>query len=79
MPIFEYQCQACQAGFEVLLKSSSGPKPECPHCGSKEVKKQLSGFAVGQSKAPSLACDACPSGGQCPSVGQGCGGHCPMG
>ena len=78
MPIFEYQCQDCQVGFEVLLKNRQSPRPSCPRCGSKNVKKQLSGFSVGSAKSATHACEACP-GGACPSMGQGCEGGCPLG
>ena len=78
MPIFEYKCQQCGHVMEVLQKSRNATRQTCAQCGGSDMKKLLSGFAVGQSKAPSApACDSCPSpdacgGGFCP------GGTCPM-
>jgi len=40
MPIFEYACQQCANTFEVLVRSST--VPECPHCHSTQLDKQLS-------------------------------------
>ncbi|ALK09932.1 FmdB family zinc ribbon protein [Blastochloris viridis] len=40
MPIYRYQCQACGADFETLVRSSD--TPACPSCGSAELEQQLS-------------------------------------
>jgi len=32
MPLYDYHCSACQADFELLVRSST--VPTCPHCGS---------------------------------------------
>lgn len=40
MPIFEYACQQCAHTFELLVRSST--VPECPHCHSTQLDKQLS-------------------------------------
>jgi putative FmdB family regulatory protein len=45
MPIYEYQCTACQHGFEELV-SMSAANPACPECG-KPTEKQISGTNVG--------------------------------
>lgn len=42
MPIFEYQCQACGHGFDVLQKVGEGPLRKCPECGKLKLKKLLS-------------------------------------
>lgn len=52
MPIFEYICQDCGKKSEILLKSSS-QKPACD-CGSENLLKQFSAFAVSEGSAPSL-------------------------
>jgi putative FmdB family regulatory protein len=77
MPMFEYKCQQCGHVMEVLQKSRNATKQTCTECGSPDTKKLLSGFAVGQSRPSSAACDTCPTasacgGGMCP------GGACPM-
>ena len=62
MPIFEYQCKACDHQFEALVFGKD--KAECPKCHSKSLTPQLSVFAVsakGSSAAPSApgACGSC--------------------
>ena len=41
MPIYEYQCAACSAVFEVFQKHSDPPPAE-HSCGSKEIRRLLS-------------------------------------
>jgi putative FmdB family regulatory protein len=45
MPIYEYQCQACQHELEVLQKISDEPLVECPQCHKPELKKKVSAAA----------------------------------
>jgi putative FmdB family regulatory protein len=45
MPIYEYQCQACDERVEVLQKISDAPKVDCPACGKPELKKKVSAVA----------------------------------
>jgi len=45
MPIFEYECRACGARFESIV-SSAAAQAACQKCGSPEVEKLLSVFAV---------------------------------
>ena len=45
MPIYEYQCQACDQRLEVLQKISDAPKTDCPACGKPELKKKVSAVA----------------------------------
>lgn len=45
MPIYEYQCQACDESLEKLQKMSDDPLKTCPSCGEEALKKQIS--AVG--------------------------------
>jgi putative FmdB family regulatory protein len=47
MPIYEYRCQGCRKRFELIVGSDT--KIHCPDCGSADVKKLLSVFAVGAS------------------------------
>lgn len=64
MPIYEYVCMACESRFEELVRN--GADPDCPDCGSADVRRQLSVFAAvgGESPQPSFG------GGGC------CGGSC---
>lgn len=45
MPIYEYQCQACEHQLEALQKMSDAPLQECPVCGKTELKKKVSAAA----------------------------------
>lgn len=40
MPIYEYQCRACDGRFELLVLGSE--TPTCPECESTDVERQLS-------------------------------------
>ena len=64
--------------MEVLQKSRKATKQTCEKCGRSDMEKLLSGFAVGQGKAGSSACNSCQSGSMCGS--DACpGGMCPTG
>lgn len=45
MPIYEYQCQACQHELEALQKISDEPLVECPRCHKPALKKKVSAAA----------------------------------
>lgn len=74
MPIFEYRCAKCGHVMEVLHKNLKAEPPLCEKCGSPDVSKLLSGFAVGKT-SQSPACDSCSS---LPACGGCSGGSCPM-
>ncbi len=78
MPIFEYRCEQCGHVMEVLQQSRKATRQTCAQCGGTDMKKLLSGFAVGQAKASGgAACDSCEAGPMCGAGG--CpGGMCPM-
>ncbi|WP_062066335.1 FmdB family zinc ribbon protein [Cellvibrio sp. OA-2007] len=42
MPIYEYQCEACNHNLEALQKLSDAPLVDCPACGKAALKKQIS-------------------------------------
>jgi putative FmdB family regulatory protein len=44
MPIYEYQCRACQQQFEALVRGSESPV--CPACQSGDLERLLSSFGV---------------------------------
>jgi putative FmdB family regulatory protein len=43
MPIFEYECAVCNKRFEELVLPSEEEPSECKFCGSKNVKRLISG------------------------------------
>lgn len=74
MPIYEFVCDKCGKDSELLVRSSNWEGSECPHCGSKKLKKKLSVFAsavAGAGEAPA-ACGMSPK-----SCGCCCGGRSP--
>ncbi len=38
MPVYEYECKACDKIFEVQQKMSDDPISHCPQCGEKVTK-----------------------------------------
>ncbi|HOB74560.1 MAG TPA: zinc ribbon domain-containing protein [Phycisphaerae bacterium] len=74
MPIYEYQCSACDHAFEELVQSAEAEAAVvCPHCKSGKVQKRLSVFAAHQASLkpgpppPALpsACCKCSQAGAC--------------
>lgn len=68
MPIYEYQCRACGADFEKIVRSSN-QRVECPACGARDVQRTPSTFGIGGTgKSASVSggggCAGC-SGGAC--------------
>ena len=45
MPLYEYECEACQKRFERIQKFSDPPVETCPSCGG-VVRKLLSSPAI---------------------------------
>lgn len=45
MPIHDYHCQACEADFELLVRSSGTATPVCPQCGSAQLQRLVSRLA----------------------------------
>jgi putative FmdB family regulatory protein len=76
MPIFEYKCSGCGHTMEMLQKSSKAANPTCEQCGSEDVQKLFSGFAVGRGENAARSCDTCDGG---PCFGNPCPtGTCPI-
>ena len=48
MPLFEYECHACEGTFEKLTRNINADSGEiaCPGCGSTDVHKVISLFGV---------------------------------
>lgn len=45
MPIYEYQCQACEHKMEALQKMADAPLTHCPACQQESLKKLISAAA----------------------------------
>jgi putative FmdB family regulatory protein len=73
MPLYEYVCRDCGAGFEKLVRRF-GDAVDCPACASAAVEKQLSVFAVATPAPTFEGCGA----GPCVAAGKG-GGAGPCG
>ncbi len=60
MPIYEYACPKCRVIFNFLSKKVNPDKlPTCPKCGNKEMKKQISRFAMTRGLSePAVKADA---------------------
>jgi len=43
MPIYEFECERCEARFEELV--AAGGSAACPACGCERVRRLLSGVA----------------------------------
>jgi len=55
MPIYEYLCGACHRRSTLLVMRTQGQDaPTCRHCGSENLKRLLSGFAVHRTEADRL-------------------------
>ncbi len=75
MPVYEYQCEACDSRFEELVLSSS-MVVACPECTSTDLQKLLSTFQrtrVGGDMPVTAGAPAPRAGGGC--CGGGCGCH----
>ncbi len=52
MPTYEFYCENCKKGFEVVISISDYEKRKysCPKCKRKKVKQQVSTFQAVTSK-----------------------------
>lgn len=79
MPIYEFECQECQATFEELVRmGNNGEGMQCPKCGSASIRKKISTF-FGQTKSNDSSCqfaDMCPGSHGATPGGGCCGGMC---
>jgi putative FmdB family regulatory protein len=46
MPLYEYQCEACNCRFEVIRKFSDPPVETCRTCGGSPVRRLVSSPAI---------------------------------
>ncbi len=42
MPIYDYECTACQHEFEVMQKVNDAPLKQCPECTQDTLQKKVS-------------------------------------
>ncbi len=62
MPIYEYQCPACQGRFQKLVRGFSDPPGlACPRCNSTAVRRAVSRFATLKSEDARVEALADPS------------------
>ena len=55
MPIYEFRCSSCRRRTTVLtLRASEEFDAVCEHCGSRELVRQMSRFALGRSEQDRL-------------------------
>jgi putative FmdB family regulatory protein len=69
MPIYEYECPGCGKAFDKRVSfSQSDERQECPHCGNRNAKRQISLIAApaGSTKGSS---DSFTSAASCGPVG----------
>jgi len=68
MALYEYKCKDCGKTAEMLVFSSDDTL-ECPSCGSHNLEKLMSTFAVSmgpsKSSAPAPSCSTGCCGGSC--------------
>ncbi|MBW8001489.1 MAG: zinc ribbon domain-containing protein [Planctomycetes bacterium] len=68
MPIFEYKCSTCNKISEFLEQPGKKVKHSCPHCGGKNLAKQISTFAPMVKEGQSKKCHGCTDNA-CPHAG----------
>ena len=49
MPIYEYRCNNCKRRVSILVRSLSESSITCPNCGSSELNRLFSTFALRKS------------------------------
>ncbi len=62
MPIYEYRCQKCRKRVSILtLRVGEEVEPECDKCGSKNLSRLMSRFAMPKSEEARLDALSDPS------------------
>lgn len=62
MPIYDYRCGGCRRRVSVLFRSFAAvADPVCPQCGSTDLQRLVTRFAVGRSEERRLEDLADPS------------------
>ena len=83
MPTYEYECDTCQARFELRQAMSAPPAETCPACGGpvRQLVSGGSGFIIkgagASGKSKSGACSLEQTGQTCCGRSERCGqSHC---
>jgi len=64
MPIFEFKCLECGAGFEKLVQTAGADMDvTCPKCGGRRVEKKLSTFSSSAKGGSAVSTKGCAPGG----------------
>jgi putative FmdB family regulatory protein len=64
MPLYEYRCERCDERFERLVSlRAEHPPVTCPHCGTTDIRKQVSTFATTVSRQTTNQSSCTPGGG----------------
>ena len=67
MPIYTYVCKDCGENFDLLVGvTSEKAELKCKQCNSKNIKRTLGSFSVGNSSDKSSSGPSCPTG-TCPT------------
>jgi putative FmdB family regulatory protein len=58
MPLYEYECHACEARFDRLVPAAEADAAACPRCGAANARRLLSVIAgmTGRAEAPAPQC-----------------------
>jgi putative FmdB family regulatory protein len=56
MPLYDFRCRGCGHDFEALVRRQD-PPTACPSCGSADVDRQMSVFAVSSSERTRASAD----------------------
>ncbi|NUQ69433.1 MAG: zinc ribbon domain-containing protein [Chthonomonadales bacterium] len=52
MPIYEFRCADCALVFDTIVRTATIAGVVCPNCGSRQLTKLISAFAVSRNLAP---------------------------
>jgi putative FmdB family regulatory protein len=58
MPLYEYECRACDKRFDQIVSMAAADETACPRCGAHEVRRLISVIAgmTGRAAAPAPVC-----------------------
>lgn len=74
MPMYEFQCEKCEAEFEELVASGAEARAvSCPNCGAAGAKRRVSVFAARGAPASSASIPPMGACGRCGDPNGPCG------